>query len=244
MQVRVRRPYIEPSRHAKATRAEIKGFSAKSRKRLLDYAASIDWKGQKAIFVTLTYPAEFPTPKQAKQHLRAFMERIRRRFPQASGIWRMEFQARGAPHFHILFFNLPFVPKEEIQCWWGEIIDYEKPFTRIEMIHSWRKAMSYVSKYIAKEDSRDSGSGFNYLPYLHAGRVWGFFQKEKIPFAALVIAVLPLLDRQFYQFRRYMLRFWSKIKMQGIPAGWTVYHDDLILLREVLHLSFSLPACT
>ena len=242
LQVKVRRPYIQPAMPPDENRrGEINGFSRKSRKRLLDFISSIDWKGQKAVFVTLTYPREFPKPKDAKNHLRAFMERVRRRFPQSSAIWRMEFQKRGAPHFHLIFFNMPYWDKKSLQVSWGEIIGYESPFTRIELIKSWRKAMSYVSKYIAKEDSRDSDSGFNYLPYLHAGRVWGFFQKDKIPFAALIIVSLPLIDRQFYQFRRYAKRFWRGVKRQGIPAGWTIYHEDMVMFRELLALSHALP---
>lgn len=242
MQVRVRRPYIQPSRASDGdSRGEIKGFSARSRKRLMDYTASIEWQGQKAIFITLTYPSEFPSAREAKKHLKAFMERVRRRFPDASGIWRLEFQKRGAPHFHIIFFNLDFWEKSEVQQAWGEIIGYEKPFTRIELIRSWRKAMSYVSKYLAKRDDASGEGGFNYLPYLHAGRVWGWFQKDKIPFAMKLVASLPLIDRQFYQFRRYMKRYWRKIKMQGVPQGWTVYHSEVLVLRDLLMLSSNLP---
>lgn len=245
MRVNVKRPYVPISIVADTSkRGKISGFSQRSRKRLLDYTSRIDWQGQKAVFVTLTYPRVFPSAKEAKKHLKAFMERVRRRFPEASGLWRLEFQKRGAPHFHILFFNLEWWDKREVQQAWGEIIKYEKPFTRIELIRSWRKAMSYVSKYIAKRDSPENARGFNYLPYLHAGRVWGWFQKSKIPFAPCVVAILPIIDRQFYQFRRYMRRYWKKIKMRGVPIGWTIYREDLNQLKNLLMLSTSMPVCT
>lgn len=217
-----------------ALRGKINGFSKKSRKRLLDLTASINFANQKVIFITLTYPKEFPQAEQAKQHLRAFMERIRRRYPKASAIWRMEFQKRGAPHFHLLFFNLPFIPKDEVKAMWGEIIGYSQVFTRIEMIGSWKKAVAYVAKYIAKESERSDPSGFNFDPYLHAGRVWGIFQRENLPLGTMVVIRIPMGFKLFWDFRRYCKRYWRGIAMHGDPVGWTIYHEDPMKLLRLL----------
>lgn len=155
-------PNTEPPKRGKVT-----GFSRKSRKNLLELFASLKPQ-KKTVFITLTYPAKFPDPKTAKAHLRAFIERLRRLSDTACGVWRLEFQKRGAPHFHLLMWGLPFIAKEDIQKMWGDIIDHAKPFTRIELILTSRKVMMYVSKYVAKAAAPKAQCGFNNEPYPHA----------------------------------------------------------------------------
>lgn len=199
-------------------RGSVNDFSAAARRRLLKLFATL-LVSEGAVFVTLTYPSDFPSPKLAKKHLRSFLERIRRRCPRASAIWRLEFQKRGAPHFHLVMFGVPFIPKEEIQSMWGEIIDYKQVFTRIEAIKSNRKLMGYVSKYVAKRDA--CGSGFNHLAYLHGqefvhpttgelsgsiGRWWGVFNRDDLPFASLIEMDISGSLEPFYKFRRYARR--------------------------------------
>ena len=228
----------------RATRGAVTAFSRKSRKRLLELCARLDLaqivRGMPVIFITLTYAAQFPSTEQSKQHLRAFLERIRRFAPDASGIWRIEYQERGAPHYHLILFNLPFLPKRELTAMWGEIVglqfwDFSKelprpPMTRIEAIRSPRKAMAYVSKYVAKSDG-DSGSdsGFNDVPYLHAGRWWGVFNREKLQFAAAsnIVLTLPVeqLEQVLFQFRRLMAKKYSPANHYGRHRGASLFVD-------------------
>ena len=77
--------------------------------------------------------------------------------PRVSGIWRLELQKRGAPHFHLILFNLPYLGFEQLRRWWEEIIGWNQEresvphvFVRIERIDSMKKLMCYVSKYCAK----------------------------------------------------------------------------------------------
>ena len=180
-----------------AKRGSVETFSRKSRKRLLEFANRIDIAGSSRdkpiVFITLTYGQWWANSDYAKKHLRAFLERLRRCSPDASGIWRVEGQSRGAPHFHLLLFNLKYIPKEDISSWWAEIVgtdflDYKNPisprapFTRIEAITNPSKVMRYVSKYVAKMPEKNlsepaaasdferrgaAAGGFNYVPYLH-----------------------------------------------------------------------------
>jgi hypothetical protein len=56
------------------------------------------------IFGTLTYPAEFPLDEETfKRHLKIFSQRFLRAFPHAAFHWKLEFQNRGAAHFHPIF---------------------------------------------------------------------------------------------------------------------------------------------
>jgi hypothetical protein len=147
-------------RVAGGVRGDVLTFSRQSRLRLLRKIARVN--ADKAVFVTLTYPARFPSSKRAKEHLRAFLEKIRRRYPAASAIWKLERQSRGAPHFHLLFFNLPFIPFSMLRRWWAHTIaafvDEHLPRVRIERVRSQNGVMYYAAKYCAKADA---GGGVN-----------------------------------------------------------------------------------
>jgi len=171
-----------------ATRGQIYEFSRRSRKRLLEKTARLDYSQGKTIFVTLTYPFLFPSPARAKEQLRAFLKRLAYhcRSKGIAAIWRLEFQKRGAPHFHLMLFGLPFVDKADIQAMWMSVLHTKtRVFTRIEMIQSARHARYYISKYVAKtphpksricsvreQDTGIKGAnirrwrGFNTRPYL------------------------------------------------------------------------------
>lgn len=179
-----------------ARRSLVTEFSANSRRRMLRKLARI--APERVVFVTLTYPERYPDARKAKEHLRAFFERIRRRYPKASGIWRLEYQERGAPHFHILFCELPFVPFSELRRWWSEIIkefvDGHLPRVRIEQIKSRRGAFYYCAKYCAKM----AGDGFSPLSLSSThictpGRFWGVFNRNHLPYAERFYAIVEVL---------------------------------------------------
>lgn len=89
-------------------RGRITAWSYRSRARMLYRLASIDWEKCSGIaeMVTLTYPSEFPLDGETcKAHLQAFRKRYERRWGPAQGAWKLEFQRRGAPHFHVLLYR-------------------------------------------------------------------------------------------------------------------------------------------
>jgi hypothetical protein len=207
----------------------------------------MDFKKMKPVFITLTYGAEYPSPDVAKQHLRAFLKRIRR-FSASDGrnggfIWRLEFQERGAPHFHIICTNLVFIPKERIQEMWGEIIGYESPFSRIEMIRSKKGVMSYVSKYLAKTtQSGDSSScGFIYVPYsampdhilpdegeeYKIGRFWGVEDGALISYCEAAWITVPNGQRLLTALKRMASAEWAGINVYD-DNGFTLFTPNAI----------------
>jgi len=226
--------YPSDRKYSRHKRGKVTGFSAGSRTRMFDMFHKMEYK-TKPIFVTLTYMENWYDAAQSKAHLRAFLERIRRAYPHASGIWRMEFQERGAPHFHIIFFKLGYIKKEKVQAMWAEIIGEKgsKPFTRIEQIKKVRGVMFYVSKYVAK--FQDGGiSGFNSLTYLHAyqekygefiGRVWGKFQAINLPFAEVLTIERDFIPTQFYKFRALAEGLFPKIA-DYISPGFRLYVES------------------
>lgn len=197
------------------TRGKVTTFSNASRMRLIRKMSRLE--PRKISFLTLTYPERFPSPQEAKQHLRALLERFRRRFPHMSAIWRLEFQQRGAPHFHLICFEMPYVGFREIRQWWTEIIvkyvDNHEPRVRIEKINSRRGAMWYVAKYLGKVEQSQAGvsSIFIHDAYLHAGRVWGCFNQSWLPYAPLVYTeILTSNPRAIADVKKVMRRYWSR----------------------------------
>lgn len=93
-------------------RGRVSDFSAKSRARMSNAFHSLDYAplfqdGDFPALVTLTAPADwesvFPTPKSFKVKVNRFKEEYDRRWGRKmTGVWKMEFQERGAPHLHIL----------------------------------------------------------------------------------------------------------------------------------------------
>jgi hypothetical protein len=154
---------VRPLRVGGGARGSITAFSLDSRKRILDTLASIDFgKAGFTCFVTLTYPDgdRPPSYKEADRDRDTFQKRIQRRFPDASAIWRREWEDRksgdhiGAsyPHYHFLVFNLPFVHYGDVNTWWRETLRYGGADLRTEIrgVRGWRQARYYVSKYLAK----------------------------------------------------------------------------------------------
>lgn len=234
----------------KGTRGKVTSFSKKSRKRLLEVFHRFE-EVEKIIFITLTYGQSWPGTREIREaHRRAFAERLRRRFPDASGVWRLEYQKRGAPHFHFIMFNMPFLPKEELKQMWGEVIGAEywdksnpqepqAPFTRIETILSHRHMINYVSKYVAKlpdaasvklPDAAAGGDGFNIDPYQHAienheGRWWGYHNEKSLPWAEITsIAFYGSFHKAAANYKRAARKSWKGIRKN--QDGFTLFVNN------------------
>lgn len=169
-----------------SVRGRIRGFSAKSRLRLLRFFARMRMTGVRATFITLTFKG-YPTNEVAKLALHAFLQRIARSFPTASCVWRMEYQKRGSIHFHLLCFNLPYWDWKEILAAWKACSRQRIARIDVTLIKSRRGVQSYISKYIAKCDKKSGKAFFIHPPYLHGcrkwrkGRFWGYHNKKALP---------------------------------------------------------------
>lgn len=203
-------------------RERITIFSRASRLRLLKMAASLQF--EQAKFVTLTFSG-IPTPQKAKDALRRFAERLRRRWPSASYVWRMEPQRRGAPHFHLLLFGVRWWPQRSLQATWEACTGEERSIAHIQLIRSDRQLRNYVSKYLAKVDVPppfDSGAYLDNDTYLHAdtgdtwiwpGRWWGVHNRSFLPYFPQLLIRVPY-GAHIWQFKRAMRR-----KYAGVNRG-------------------------
>ena len=145
-------------------RSGIKGFSKSSRRRLLYKIAGIRRDVDLPCFVTLTYPDNFPTVAAAKRDLKVFLQRLKYKFKDSSGIWKLEPQERGAPHYHCLVWG---VREGELFDWvaynWYDIAgNSDRNHLKFHLgllpnsqpcvakVRSWRGVWAYASKYLGK----------------------------------------------------------------------------------------------
>ena len=161
-------------------RGKIKIFSRASRKRLFEELHKLIF--ETVTFITLTYPEDFPvTSKIYKAHLKEFRRRIEVKWGKISAFWRLEFQKRGAPHYHIMFFDCPPFDHFEISWVWKCVthtwdMAHELLGANVRLITDGRQERLiafYVGKYIAKVDERTENSYDE-----HTGRWWGRWNIE------------------------------------------------------------------
>jgi len=116
-----------------AKRGKVSGFSAASRRRMLKTVGKLK-QNELPVFVTLTYPDEFPfDAKTWRKHLAALWRRVRRRWPGAAALWKKEFKRRQsgentgkvAPHFHMLL--------------WGAVINADDPY---DWVKHWKMELA------------------------------------------------------------------------------------------------------
>jgi hypothetical protein len=92
-------------------RGEVTAWTRKSRAKMTLTLASLDWSylehatGLPAM-VTCTYPGDWLAVAGSGQQVKGHLRDLRKRWERAwgeplTGAWKLEFQARGAPHVHI-----------------------------------------------------------------------------------------------------------------------------------------------
>lgn len=212
----------------KSERGDVQGFSFRSRSRLLSKIAKLK-KHHMPLFVTLTYPSIFPKDfAEFKYHLHKFATYLVRRVPGVGFIWKLEFQHRGAAHFHLLLWGISeHRAKRLIPLLWHKIGGFQDKNHYlfhlgllnnqhcVQQVRSWRGVKSYASKYLSKLDERTENTG----------RFWGV--RGSVPFSPLLEMKIDI--RTALQFRRAWRR---KTDMQFKQFGfWGFgYHADWLRL--------------
>lgn len=110
---------IQPS--TRGIRGKISTFSSASANRLKKFLATLS-RNQLPDFLTLTYPAAYPDAIQAKEHLFALVAWIRYHHVGSGVVWKMEYQDRGAPHFHIFVYGAPDLSAQDVAAHWSKVI--------------------------------------------------------------------------------------------------------------------------
>lgn len=199
--VRYHRPGLP--RHGGGKRGKVVGISAGSRHRLLEKIARLKTDGHLPLFLTLTYPADFPDDDTARQHLENLFLRLQRRYKNIALLWRIEPQARGAPHFHCMVWGVNYLPAAYLRRVWASTIGYRGTVelrVGVEKIRSWRGVLRYVGKYIAKREGVQGAPPPVTLSMSHIsasqpttqGRAWGIMGADRLPWDTLTTKTWPI----------------------------------------------------
>ena len=189
-------------------RGDVRGFSRQSRARMMELfnKLDVDWRAH-PLFITLTYPKEYSGNwKDWKRDLDVFLKRVERKLKKCACVWRLEFQKRGAPHFHILVFNASYLDKDWVARAWYAIVNsgdvkHLKAGTQCVRAKSDRQTCAYIAKYVAKVDSVGDDR--------QSGRIWGVRGRANLK-QKIVKYCIP--EQMFYKVRR-MLRDWLERKI-------------------------------
>lgn len=203
-------------------RGAVKGFTVASRRRLMQTIARIRRDAELPCFVTLTYPSEFPSPKESKRHMEIFIKRIKRKFESVGLIWKLEPQERGAPHYHLLVWG---VDEDDLHVWvpptWFDIAgsgDTNHLLFHtgalgnqhcVQLVRSFRGVWSYASKYLGKTFDV---AGWDEKP---TGRFWAVVNRANVPFGEVV--TLEISQVKAVHVMRYQKRF-AKLKRRSYPS--------------------------
>lgn len=196
-------------------RGDCKGFGGRSRSRLMRSLAKVRAEGMISYFLTLTYPSVWSDDwKVWKRDLKVWRDRLVRQFPQvAGGVWRVEFQRRGAPHFHLIIWCTDELLIEPFKTWlsrsWYEVVasgdtKHLRAGTQVRRLDGRRAIRIYVSKYVAKVPDGLQPDGW--------GRNWGFFGKENLNDSAYLEA--DVTDNEYVLLRR-IIRRWVAARGSG-----------------------------
>lgn len=205
IQISKKDPKLKKSVNYQA-RKPINAWSAKSRSNMvsrfltLDYSPIFNDKNRIPALITLTYPSDWesvvPDGTTFKRHVKALLKRYEVAFDEKlRGLWKMEFQRRGAPHLHVMTSIASDVP--HLRSWlsknWADIVNHPDPSertkhegagTRIDEWHDFKTFQAYlIAVYFSKHSSPSGFSVKNYqnrVPELWAqagnvGRFWGYW---------------------------------------------------------------------
>lgn len=207
-------------------RGVISEWSRKSMHRCITAMQACPWHTIGLGMLTLTYPAEYPRDgREVRRHRNVFMMRLRRRYPEVCGIWKVEFQRRGAPHLHVwvgapegtrLYQQLSSRRERgELIEWvsraWFEVVASDdirhlRAGTRVDAIHGFGRGhpLGYFKGYMSKQGQKQYQ---NDVPenYGNVGRFWAFFGGFGPEWNEL-----RLDRREFYRLRRVLRAYFDR----------------------------------
>ena len=162
-------------------RDQIKGLSKGSRRRLVHLINSFGPVNQ-SFFVTFTMREASENFKEWKAWLNRVLTSMRKAFPTISGIWRLEFQKRGTPHFHLLLFTNELtdikVLRGKLKTYWSNAIGKQNTSfhsCKVEKVKDVKKSGFYLAIYQAKNEQDRTD--------IPTGKTYGIINRKLLPIA-------------------------------------------------------------
>ena len=252
-------------KHGGGIRSEIYGRSSQSNRRLMNKLSRIDiepvaaldekQRYTRALFVTLTYPSEYPAWRESKENLRVWRERLLRKYGQFDwALWIQEFQRRGALHYHLILTFSSEIDRAEFIEWlsksWYEVVGsgdekHLRAGTQAVALHLGAGKGSLMS-YLSKELSKGKGKSYQCRHIDHetgevmpTGRTWGFWYEERVPYVLIAVATIAGLANWEAFKQRVSDSFKDSKYLSGVADlyewyGALLYGDGLELLDLLL----------
>ncbi len=113
-------------------------------------SSNIEAHGERPKFITYTFAKNIKNVTQANELWSAHMRLLRGRFGKLKYLCVIEFQKRGAVHYHVIFFNMKYTKglKKILENTWGH------GFIKIITLSRVNNVGAYVAKYL-QEDTHD-----------------------------------------------------------------------------------------
>lgn len=106
--------------------------------------------GNSLKFVTFTFAENITDFRIANYEWKKFRQRLERKLLiKLKYLTVIEFQKRGAIHYHCIFFNIPFINNKDLAAIWGQ------GFIKINKLKEIDNVGAYVCKYIGKDLQED-----------------------------------------------------------------------------------------
>lgn len=106
--------------------------------------------GNSLKFVTFTFAENITDFRSANYEWKKFRQRLERKLLiKLKYLTVIEFQKRGAIHYHCIFFNIPYINNKDLAVIWGQ------GFIKINKIKDVDNIGAYVCKYIGKDLDED-----------------------------------------------------------------------------------------
>jgi hypothetical protein len=104
----------------------------------------VDSNSQLCKFLTLTFKENLTDLEKTNYLFNIFIQKMKKQFPEFQYLAIVEFQKRGAVHYHLLC-NLRYVQSKKIEKIW------KHGFIKIKRISNIKNIGAYVCKYLQKE---------------------------------------------------------------------------------------------
>ena len=178
-------------------RGQITEMSPRSRHRLFEKTLNWEILGYEVEFMqTVTMPGEYASLNISGERLKYLWNRyykkvdrwlLKQGITKAKAMWVLEFQRRGAPHYHLIYCDTGLAPDEQQKftelCanWWADLIghpnkeEYAKHKKRGVQLETLKnKDLRYLRSYMSKKYQKIVPKG-----YEGVGRFWGAWFEPK-----------------------------------------------------------------
>lgn len=147
----------EKSNNYEENRKQVLQRAKKNLRRLINANVGQYGKENIAKFVTLTFKENITDIKHANYEFEKFIKRLNYEIygykcSNLKYTCVIEFQKRGAIHYHVIFYNLPFTKSNILESIW------QNGFIKINKIDNVTNVGAYVSEYLG---SAEKGQGHN-----------------------------------------------------------------------------------